>query len=308
MFFLLLLLSYSCGKEGDYKFVDFSETMLVEVPQNERVDQATLRVAVAAMVSPKETFIYYRDLLDYIGTRLNYRIQLIQRKTYGEINELLDKGHIDIAFICTGPYAMDKQKYGFKALATPVVRGEPFYRSYLIVHKYSKFQKLQDLKGYVFAFTDPESNTGFLVPKYWLLKMGERPDSFFKSFSFTYSHDNSILAVSRSLVGGAAVDSLIWEYYHARNPIHTSNTRIIKTSRNFGSPPLVASRGLSDRLKSRIQDLLFSMHQNPNGNRILEQLMIDRFTLPRDEWYDPVRMMNQHMRSLENAPDAIKKS
>ena len=89
MFFVLLLLSYSCGKEGDYKFVDFSEAMLVEVPQNERVDQATLRVAVAAMVSPKETFIYYRDLLDYIGTRLNYRIQLIQRKTYGEINELL---------------------------------------------------------------------------------------------------------------------------------------------------------------------------------------------------------------------------
>jgi hypothetical protein len=49
-------------------------------------------MAVAAMFSPKETFVCYRQLLDYIAGALGRDIQLIQRKTYGEINELLGKG------------------------------------------------------------------------------------------------------------------------------------------------------------------------------------------------------------------------
>ena len=121
-----------CGGESNYKFVDFSETVKVDQPQSINLKPETLRVAVAAMVSPKETFAYYQELLKYIGDKLNIPIQLIQRKTYNEINELLMKGDIDLAFICTGPYAMGKEKYGFEALATPLVRGKPFYQSYLV--------------------------------------------------------------------------------------------------------------------------------------------------------------------------------
>ena len=119
------------------------------------------------MVSPKETFVYYQNLLNYIGTKSNHSVQLIQRKTYGEISELLHKGDIDISFICSGPYATGREKYGFEALATPIVRGKPYYQSYLIVNTDSEIQTLEDLRGGLFAFTDPESNTGFMVPKYW---------------------------------------------------------------------------------------------------------------------------------------------
>ena len=308
LFFAFLIFSYGCGSNSDYSFVDFSKTVTVELPQRQNVHEATLRVAVAAMVSPKETFAYYRDLLNYIGSKLNHHVQLIQRKTYGEIDELLQRGTIDIAFICTGPYAIGREKYGFEALATPIVRGKPFYQSYLIVNKDSTFQKLDDLRGHIFAFTDPESNTGFLVPKYWLLEMGEKPESFFKSFNFTYSHDNSILAVSRSLVNGATVDSLIWEYYHDLNPVHTSNTRIIKKSQDFGSPPLVASSHVPSNLKTQIQELIYSMHRTPEGNGILNELMIDRFIPPQEKWYDSVRHMKHRLQRLEKTANAIEKS
>jgi len=82
----------------------------------------------------------------------------------------------------------------------------------------------------VFAFTDPDSNTGRLVPTFWLSQIGERPESFFSKTIYTYSHDNSILAVNRALVDGAAVDGLIWEYYHRKNPVFTSKTRVIRKS------------------------------------------------------------------------------
>ena len=304
----LLVFPSGCSNEVGYKTVDFSTTLSIEKPNLQTSASAELKVAVAAMISPKETFAYYQELLDYIGSKLNYDIQLIQRKTYGEVNELLYKGRIDLAFICTGPYAAGKEKYGFEALATPLVRGKPFYQSYLIVNKNSSFERLEDLRGHVFAFTDPESNTGFLVPKYWLLKMGERPASFFKSINYTYSHDNSILAVARSLVDGATVDGHIWEYYNTRNPIYTVETQIIKKSQLFGSPPLVASSYMPLKLKIKIRELLFAMHQNRDGNRILKELMIDRFIPQQEEWYDSVRLMKQRMQQVEKAVNAIEKS
>lgn len=100
-----------CGRQGETRIIDFSDTVAVAKPQTSAPNQESLRVAVAAMVSPKESFVYYRKLLDYMGNKLNKRVHLVQRKTYGEVNGLLGNGLIDLAFVCSGPYAAaDKKK------------------------------------------------------------------------------------------------------------------------------------------------------------------------------------------------------
>ena len=293
--FLLLILSSAssgCGRDSDAVVVDFSKTIAVERPASQVPVADTFNVAVAAMISPKETFGYYRQLLDYIGEKLGRELQFIQRKTYGEINELLGIGRIDLAFICSGPYAAGKEVYDFELIATPQVQKSHFYQSYLIVNKASPINRMEDLKGRVFAFTDPDSNTGKLVPTYWLYEIDEQPETYFSKTIYTYSHDNSILAVAKALVDGAAIDGLIWEYYHQKNPVFTSRTRIIRKSEPYGIPPIVASRYISSELKSRIRQLFFTMHNDPKGQKILAELMIDRFIKPRDEWYDSIREMD----------------
>ena len=239
---MVALLSISgCGRDSDAVVVDFNKTVVVDRPISSDPEAAQLKVAVAAIISPKETFAYYRQLLDYIGQKLGREIQFIQRKTYGEINELLAKSQIDLAFICSGPYVVGKEKHGFELLATPEVQNSHFYHSYLIVNKNSEFQDLEDLRSHVFAFTDPDSNTGKLVPTFWLREMNEKPETLFRKTIYTYSHDNAILAVAKGLVDGAAVDGLIWEYYHSKNPLFTSETRVIRKSEPYGIPSLVAS-------------------------------------------------------------------
>jgi len=296
-----IVITSGCGRDSDAVVVDFNKTVALERPISSEPESVQLKVAVAAIISPKETFAYYRQLLDYIGQKLEREIQFIQRKTYGEINELLAKGQIDLAFICSGPYVVGKEKHGFELLATPEVHNSHFYHSYLIVNKNSDFQDLADLRDHVFAFTDPDSNTGKLVPTYWLSRMGERPETFFSKTIYTYSHDNAILAVAKGLVDGAAVDSLIWEYYHRKNPVFTSAIRIIRKSEPYGIPPLVASKALSYELKARIRQELFDMHQDPKGRKIISELMIDRFVNPRDEWYDSIRKINASLEKESNA-------
>ena len=305
--FILFLICSGCGRSGDNQVVDFNKTIPVARPGEQPPAEHSLRVAVGAMISPKETFVYYRQILDYIGTNLGKNVQLVQRKTYGEINELFGKGEIDLAFVCSGPYANGKEKFGFELLATPQVQGSHYYHSYLIVNKDSSFHRLEDLKGRVFAFTDPDSNTGKLVPTYWLAKMGERPETFFGKTIYTYSHDNSILAVARGLVDGATIDGLIWEYYHHNDSTFTPRTRIIRKSEPYGIPPLVASRHSPSELKRSIRRLLLSMHQDPEGQQILSALMIDRFIEPQEAWYDSIRQMKQGLISLDKNTHAAAK-
>jgi phosphonate transport system substrate-binding protein len=307
-FFLAMVVVVSgCGRDSDAVVIDFSKTVAVEQPGVIMPKNPALKVAVAAMVSPKETFVYYRQLLDYLGEKLGREVQFIQRKTYGEINELLGVGQIDLAFICSGPYVTGKEIYGFELLATPEVQNSHFYKSYLIVNRSSHFKSIEDLKGSVFAFTDPDSNTGKLVPTYWLFEMGEQPETFFGKTIYTYSHDNSILAVAKGLVDGAAIDGLIWEYYQNKNPVFTSRTRIIKKSEPYGIPPIVASKYLTSELKEHIRRLLLSMHKDPDGKKILNELMIDRFTQGRDDWYDSIRQMDLKIAYLENKNRALTK-
>ncbi len=291
------LFMHACTSEPAPTFVDFSQRQPDERPAGLMDKSAYFRVAVGSMISAQETAVYYHQFLEYIAGKLGREVQLIQRKTYGEINELLSLGQIDIAFICSGPYAIGKEKYRFEAMAMPQVRGSHLYQAYLIVNRDSPFQNLDDLRDKVFAFTDPESNTGKLVPTYWLRQKGESPETFFKKTIYTYSHDNSLMGVARSLVDGATVHGQIWEYYNHRNPVFTSKTRVIQKSEPFGNPPVVASARLPKKMKERIRELLYTMHRDPEGKRILDELMIDRFIAPKPGCYDPILSMCEDQRS-----------
>jgi phosphonate transport system substrate-binding protein len=109
-------------------------------------------------------------------------------------------------------------------------------------------------------------------------------------------------------VDGAAVDGLIWDYYNIKNPVFTTNTRIIRKSEPYGIPPIVASRYLAPEIKARIRQLLFSMHRDPEGQKILKELMIDQFITPKDEWYESIRRMERKEFLPEKKTHASKKS
>ena len=291
---LLLASAAACSDSAGPTVVDFEKTIAAPRPGEASPVQPgrpVLRVAVGAMVSPRETFVHYRQLLDYLGERLGMDVELVQRKTYGEVSELAGNGEIDLAFVCSGPYAAGKEKYGFELIATPQIQGSHFYRSYLIVNQGSPVERLEDLKGKVFAFTDPDSHTGKLVPSFWLARMNESPESFFGRVVYTYSHDNSILAVARGLVDGAAVDGLVWEFYRRKKPSLTDATRIIRKSEPYGIPPVVASGSLAPASRLAVREVLLSMHEDPVGAGILGEIMIERFVEPRDEWYDGIRLL-----------------
>ncbi len=256
-------------------------------------EKPPLRMAVAAMISPQTTRECYDDLLRLIAGRVGREAVFVQRKTYAEIYDLVERREVDVAFVCTGPYVTGHEKFGMELLVVPVVHGQAIYYSYVLAGRDSAAHSLADLRGGRFAFTDPESNTGCTVPRFMLAQRGETPESFFGETFFTHSHDNSIQAVAEGLADGAAVDSLIWDFMNATDNRYTSRTRIVEKSPPYGIPPVVVHPALDEALKGRLRQVFLGLHEDAAALPLLRRLQIDRFEKGADGAYDSVRAMQR---------------
>jgi len=209
------------------------------------------------------------------------------------MDSLLEQGEVDVAFICSAPYVRNREKFGVELLVAPSVNGRPSYHSYIIVHKDSSLKSFADLKGKVFAFTDPKSNTGKLYPAYLLRNMHSTPERYFKRHMYSYSHNKSIELVAKHVVDGAAVESLVYEYMIKTGSPYARQTRIIKRSPPYGTPPVVATRYVDPALRERIRDAFLTMNKSERGKAILGAMMIDGFVRIADTAYDPIRKMER---------------
>jgi len=254
------------------------------------------------MITPVDTVKYYQEIIDYIAGRMNVPVEMVFRKTYDEMDRMLEKGDVDAAFICSAPYVEDKRKFGAELLVAPQVNGSVFYKSFIIVHKDSTIKSFDDLKDKTFAFTDPKSNSGRLYPVYRLAKEGYRPETFFNKYIYSYSHNKSIELVAKKIVDGAAVENLIYHYLKKKGSPYTEQVSIIEQSPDFGIPPMVNTPGLSRFLKDKIQEIMVNMHLDQDGKRILAEMQIEKFVEGSDSYYDSVRAMESFV-SIFHSPE-----
>ena len=251
---------------------------------------APFRVAIGAMISPERTFGFYGDLSRALARRLHQPLELKQRRTYEEVNGLVKRGEVDLAWICTGGWPLLAREKAARLLAVPVVAGKTTYNA-LILAGPSRPQvgDLLALSGARFVFTDPISLTGCLYPKRRILDSGGRPDTFFGSTSFTYGHDRSIEAIHRGLADGASVDSLVFDYLARRFPEEVEGVRVLERSPAFPIPPLVVPAGTTEARLVEIRTALLDLAGSERGKKILDALLIDGFALPDEQAYAGLR-------------------
>ncbi len=294
LFTLLGLMMGACNSPREETVeVDFSADPPASGIERPQDSLAVLSVAIAPVISPKESFVYYNELFDYLATRMNVKVEFRQRMSYQEVNNMLERNMVDMAFICTGSYIEASDRMDI--LVAPVVDGEPRYQAYIITNVNSGIQEFKDLKGRSFAFTDPLSTAGRVYPLKRIMDLGGDTTTFFKNTVYSSSHDTSIQMVSRNLIAGAAISSLIYHYLEKTQPELISNLRIIDQSESFGSPPIVTSLLLAPEKKQQIRQLFLEMHHDPQGREILDKLMVDQFILVGDTLYDSLRTMTQQV-------------
>ncbi len=216
-------------------------------------------------------------LQSYLGTRLGQSVELVKRRTYQEITMMLISELLDAAWICGFPLIQHPDELA--VVAVPVWQGQPLYRSYVIVGADDPARSFTDLRGYVHAFSDPDSNSGFLVTRHLLTTLHERPETFFSRFFFTYGHRNVVRAVAAGLAQCGSVDGYVWEVLREVEPDLVARTRVLRRSELLGFPPVACSMRLADTpVVAAIRHALVTMSDDAEGRSLLATLRLDGFT------------------------------
>lgn len=296
---LATVIAGGCGSSA--KYIDFSKPAYRQLPNgddNNEPAQRPILIALATVLSPDETIGSYRQIAQYISQQTGREAILIQRKTYAEVNLLLANGDVDIAFSSTGAYCSYRGMNEIELLVMAEHSGNSLYEAYIVVNKDSNIHSLEDLKGKVFAFTDPLSFSGHMVMVEYLQKQNTVPEKYFGRYFYTYSHDKSLWAVANKIADGASLDSQMYDYVKDKDPALVKNIRIIQTIGPAPTGPIVVSKRIKPEQKAQFREIFLRMHQDPEVAKAMQKLVIEQFVEPKPELYQPLKELYERTSGL----------
>jgi phosphonate transport system substrate-binding protein len=244
---------------------------------------APLRFGLTPVFLTSDTALL-SGLESYLSRSCGRPVELVQRRTYQEITALLLSQQLDAAWICGFPYV--KYRDQLNLLAIPAWRGRPLYQSYLIVGRDRPATRVEDLAGDIHAFSDPDSNSGYLATAALLVERQATLDSFFRKHFYTYGHRNVVRAVASGLAESGSVDGYVWEVMQEIEPELANGTRVLHRSDWLGFPPVASAAELASAAGTRaLAASLLRMGADPDGSQVLALLRLDGFVAPRPGLY-----------------------
>ncbi len=227
---------------------------------------------------------------DYLSARSGLTVAFVQRSSYREIVEQILGKTLDMAWLCGYPYVMAQEH--LRLLAVPLHLGRPEYHSYLIArHDMAQVEGIDDLAGRVFAFSDPNSFSGSLYPRFLLHERGQSAAQHFRRSFYTWSHRKVVEAVAAGLADGGAVAGYVWETLARLHPEITTATRVVGRSPSYGFPPFVVRADLRPSLAATLQRVFVDMRDDAEGARLLQTLNLDGFVPGDTAMYRSIREM-----------------
>lgn len=224
----------------------------------------------------------------YLSERVGCEVGFVARESYQSILDLLFGGQLDAAWICGYPYV--RQEAELALLVVPLHQDRPLYQSYLIRPASGSvgIRGWGDLRGKVLAYSDPLSNSGWLVPQVQLAEAGLRGRDLKRSF-FAHGHRNVAEAVAARLAQAGAIDGYVWETMRQQGMAAVGRTEVVWKSDEFGFPPLVVRQGVFHPFGAALQRVLLAMPQDDSGRTLLRALNLSGFTEGSPALFDSIR-------------------
>lgn len=224
----------------------------------------------------------------YLSDKTGTEVRFVARESYQSILDLLFGGQVDAAWICGFPYV--RFQSSLSLLNVPLYQSAPTYQAYLIRSRSTPIvvRGWADLAGKVLAYSDPLSNSGWLVAQAQLAMAGVSPKDLRRSF-FAYGHRNVAEAVAAGLAQAGSIDGYVWETMQKQGMSAVEQTQIVWKSEPFGFPPIVALKNTKNTALPVLQKVLNEMGFDPQGRELLGALNLTGFSPGADSLFESIR-------------------
>lgn len=256
-------------------------------------DQLTFGVIPVA--SSRNMSDSFGNLNDHLKKELGIDVKLQMAGDYAGVITGMQHNHIDIAYLGPKSYCEAAKRANAEALVVEVGQsGVAGYHGYILTKAGSGLKSIEDLKGKKWAFTDPHSTSGTLVPTIHFNNINIDPEKYFSRVIYSGSHEASILSVKAGKVDGASTNDLDFDRGLGTHWTKDDFNILWKSDLIPGSP-MAVRRDLPVSLKKAIQNAFLS-YNDKDG---LEKLKISGFQKANDGLYDGIRELIAMKKALK---------
>ncbi len=255
------LLTASPAASLDTRFKDLDGDLIADVPTDpkEQTDPATLIFAYTPVEDPEVYRKVWDDFIAHIAKETGKKVVFFPVQSNAAQIEAMRAGRLHIAGFNTGSVPLAVNCAGFAPFAMMASKQDEFgYEMEIIVQANGPIQKIEDLRGKIVAFTDPNSNSGFKAPSAILKReFGlETPRDFRTAFSG--KHDNSIIGVANKDYDAGAIANAVLKRMVARGAVDPAKLRSIYKSQTFPTTAYGLAHNLKPELAAKIKAAFFN--------------------------------------------------
>jgi phosphonate transport system substrate-binding protein len=248
-----------------------------------RVEAKTITLGIVAPMNQKEVEEHFRDFVRYVARQLSSASaiegRVVVSPTQSGLANLLTEQKVDFYMESPYPTYLINNVYGAgKLLLRRWKGGMAEYHALIFTKRNSETKRLEDLRGKIIAFEDPGSTSGHFLPKFFLSRRGFKlsektriepnvsPEEV--GYIFAYSQDKLVdLVLTRQVAAGAFSN----DDYATLDERKKSDITILAETDRLPRHLLSIRRDLAPVLVNRLEKLLLSMHQDPEGRLILQR-------------------------------------
>lgn len=221
----------------------------------------------------------YRPLASYLSKKINANVRLTILSRYGDIIDRFISRRMDGAFFGVFTSVLAMEKLGVEPLVRPVnIDGSSTSQAYVFARKDSGIKDIKDMRGKRMAFVDRATATGYL---YFLalLKDGgfSGPDSFFREYYFTGSHEAAVYAVMDNRADLGIAKAKIFNKLIEKDSLLRNELIVLYKSPDFPDTTLCLKKELPEITKRKIKDALLNMDKDSEGVTVLKKFGAIKF-------------------------------
>jgi phosphonate transport system substrate-binding protein len=248
----------------------------------ERVRTQTVSLGVVSELGRAQVTGHFNEFVRYIAGNLSSASEvegkIVIAPTPFQLARLIEQKKVDFYMESPYPtYLVNDVQGVAKLLLRRWKGGMAEYRSLIFTRKNGEVNRLEDLRGKVFVFEDPESTSGHFLPKHFLSRKGFKfldksrfdPDALPTDVRYVFA-GSQIKVFDWVLTGKAAVGAISDDDYARLDEKARSGIIILAETERLPRHLLSVRKDFSPALTDRLEKVLLVMHENDEGRKILK--------------------------------------
>ncbi|MFW5941856.1 MAG: phosphate/phosphite/phosphonate ABC transporter substrate-binding protein, partial [Chloroflexota bacterium] len=239
----------------------------------------------------QEIIVSGDSIAEMISERTDLVIEANVGTDFAAVREAMGAGQAHIGWLNTFNYILANEQYGIDVGLVTVRFGTSYYNGQINVNADAGIESLEDLRGKVMCWVDPNSTSGFIIPSIMLQANGIDPEEDFAETVEAGSHNNVIIQVYNGECDAGAT------FVDARTAVEEDfpdvNERVLvlETTTDIPNDSVSFIPDMPDDMREQIVEALLDIASTEEGQQALNDLYnIEGLEEADDSFYDGFRL------------------